>query len=43
MATTMHKKKTTAKDMAKKKRKMGLNATVNKVKGGYSVSSTRKK
>jgi hypothetical protein len=42
MATTMHMKKTNAKKMAMKKRKMGLNATVFKKKKGYGVSATRK-
>ena len=42
MATTSHTKKSAAKAMAMKKRKMGLKASVFKKKKGYGVSATRK-
>lgn len=42
MVARRAKNKTTAKKMAKKLRKKGLNANVFKKKNGYGVSSTRK-
>lgn len=43
MAVQNFKKKTTAKNVAKRKRKMGLKATVFKKKKGFGLSTTRKK
>ena len=41
MAVTNTRKKSTAKMIAKSKRKKGLKTSVFKKKGGYGVSSTR--
>ena len=42
MAVTNSMKKSTAKMVASRKRKLGLKASVFKKKKGYGVSSTRK-